>query len=299
MALLVYCALLVVVFFTTTVADLFSSNVNSSESLITIAHDIKNWTVVTINSSKIVITSTIKFVDLQGVTIDGQGGVISCRNSADSGLAFVNVDQLILSNVTIMNCGTWAGGMKLNTTLGRSAILIAGCTGVTVTHIHVRSSMGSGLLLLDAIGNVTIKHSMFSHNVVNASHYACAGLHLELSQVANSSYHIEQCVFANNSVLSEAEATECREGGGNPKYGNEIESSGGLVIFLRKNSTKNKIIVCNSAFRSNTAPGLGIIMDGSIFKNTIKVANTSFSDNQCEKCSGGGASIVWQTSRKQ
>ena len=36
-----------------------------------------------------------------------------------------------------------------------------------------------------------------------------------------------------------------------------------------------------------------------IFENTIKVANTSFSDNQCEKCSGGGASIVWQTSRKQ
>ena len=129
-----YCALLVVVFFTTTVAD---SNVNSSESFITIAHDIKNWTVVTINYSKIVITSTVKFVDLQGITIDGQGGVISCRNSVDSGLAFVNVDQLFLTNVTIMNCGMWAeesAGTTLNTTLGRSAILIAGCTGVTVTH---------------------------------------------------------------------------------------------------------------------------------------------------------------------
>ena len=302
MALRAYCALLVVVFFTTTVADSFSSNVNSSESFITIAHDIKNWTVVTINCSKIVITSTVKFVDLHGITIDGQGGVISCRNSVDSGLAFVNVDQLFLTNVTIMNCGMWAeesAGTTLNTTLGRSAILIAGCTGVTVTHIHVKSSMGTGLLLLDATGSVTIKHSMFSHNVVNASRYACAGLHLELSQVANSSYHIEQCVFANNSAFSEAEVTECREGDGNPQYGNEIESSGGLVIFLRKNSTRNKVIVCNSAFRSNTAPGLGIIMDGSIFKNTIKVANTSFSDNQCEKCSGGGASIVWQTSRKQ
>ena len=234
MALLVYCTLLVVVFFTTTVADLFRSNVNSSESLITIAHDIKNWTVVTINSSKIVITSTIKFVDLQGVTIDGQGGVISCRNSADSGLAFVNVDQLILSDVTIMNCGTWAGGMKLNTTLGRSAILIAGCTGVVVTHISVIGIMGTSLLLLDATGNVTIKHSIFSHNVVNTNRYACAGLHLELLQVDNSSYYIEQCVFANNSAFSEAEVTECREGCGNPKYGMRLKAVEGLPSFYAR-----------------------------------------------------------------
>ena len=308
MAVRAYCVFLVVVvqLFFTTALTAFSSIVTvndcSSKSLIIVAHDITNWTIIKINCPRIVLSSAIRFADLQGIKIDGQGGIISCRNTAGSGLAFVNVEHIFVTNITIMNCGMQtreSAGVKLSTAPTRSAVLIVGCTGVTVTHIHVRSSMGTGLILLNATGSVKIKHSMFAHNIIHTSHNVCAGLHIGLSQVANSSYHIEQCVFTNNSAFSKAEMTECREGDGNCKYGDETESSGGLGIFLGKNSTKNKIVVCNSTFESNTAPGLGIAMRGSIFENTIMVANTSFSENHCEKCSGGGASILWQMSQKQ
>lgn len=105
---------------------------------------------------------------------DGKA-VIRCSGSA--GLGFVNVTGLILSDITVENCGVELTGSLLGSTtnpldtnlLGqniplRTALFFSLITSLSLSRVIVRNNTGYGAVGVNLIGNTTISGVEFTDN---------------------------------------------------------------------------------------------------------------------------------------
>ena len=170
-------------------------------------------------------------------------------------------------------------------------------SGVTISHVRVTNSTGTGLRILETTSNVEIKQSLFAHSATENG--STAGLHIELTDPSfkafKCSYVIEECKFIGNKVSILEKCNYTRE---LPKSEPGF-FSGGVGIFLSNRSAKTDIVIKNSIFDSNMATiggaGLRIVLIGDVSNSNISVLETNFTDNQCCDCGGGGASVVWHS----
>ena len=247
------------------------------------------------------------------LTIKGMEGKVTLYCSEfDAGLAFMAVRNLTIYSLAIENCGARRNSTSVNppspdvTELLNVAVYILNCTNVTIDHIHVKSSNGTGLSVYDTNGIVDIVNCNFTKNG-RSKGPGGGGIHIEFTfcspgtvrncsghhgQNCNSNYTITNCIFSDNLAYSLYHSfIPPSHDGAIPKTGR----GGGLYISINSDATNNSFIVQYCNFVNNSASyvagGMLVEILDSVQNNSISVSNTRFVENNCVQTNistGGG-----------
>jgi len=112
----------------------------------------------------------LSFYNLTNINISGAGSeltVIKC--SFGTGLGFFNVKQLALANFTLLGGGRIMNSTSINITSNDVAVFmvalyLVNCSDVTIEGLVVTNSTGTGLVMYDVIGNISMQDSIFQFN---------------------------------------------------------------------------------------------------------------------------------------
>ena len=193
-----------------------------------------NSTDITIEPGNYSLALSYELADLHDIRIRSETqAVIQCAANVngtfdfDTGIAFVRVRNLIITNISIVGCG-----MKHVTTnpiragkfrLVRSALFIQNSTNISLDSLTISKSNGIGLLLYDTNGSVSIKKSFFINSNLNSlerskSLTGGCGIYIEFTVCSPgllfsecdsrsnhfnkfAKYTIDQCVIEGNAAI--------------------------------------------------------------------------------------------------
>ena len=250
------------------------------------------------------VSEYVLVANKEGFLLAGTAGgpnaaIIQCSEGA--GLAFLNVTDLTMSNVTILNCGVTGSNLsefvrQVNESVdmfytvpdsSSAAVLIAASTDVTLLDVEIRESRGYGLIAINLYGEVNIIGAVFDRNRPILSEF--------INATVNDIFEHVGAFLGGGAIFM---------------YFNLV---GGAVP-----SKTPKLLVYNSCFDNNTvyyAPELrlssyhfsatvrerGYILGGggglslklcqSMYAVDIDVQGTNFTHS--DAVIGGGAHIVW------
>ena len=295
--------------------------VNANHSLQEVARMISNHTLITINTSWVIISSPVEFSHLSGITLDGQGATITC-SSAEGGLVFHNMQQLCLTNFTLSNCSMLHNSTNQNVDSDKNpsyfmmsvAAYINRCQDLVIRGIRVANNSGIGMVILDANGTVLITGSHFTQNKVRTGSFipGGGGLYIEFTLCPSnifpgssepcrnhhnrdSNYRIEHCTFMANEASVDIVRSSYWHmySGGHVVLG----SGGGMAVFFNGNASSNTITIDNCLFIRNRASisggGLRVLFNGQASQNNVIITRASFEGNTCRDCTGGGATLSY------
>ena len=222
--------------------------------------------VIVIQQPHLSLTNTIQFHrNVSGVSIEGNGVKITCKED-NGGLIFNLVDNVQIRNLTLYSCGSLHGG----------ALVFQNCTNVTVSHILIAYSKGSGLTLIDSNGKLEIL--WINITKANQTHGHGAGVHVRFSgtlkETLVSTLTFLWCNFEGNQIMN----------GG---------SGGGMALRLTSTIRLTNVSLVSCTFQSNHAAsggGLFVKLNGRLSNITISIHNCNFSNNSALYAGGGFAS---------
>ena len=262
---------------------------------------------------------TTAFSWLEGLVVKGSGAeetTIDCSNA--SGLAFVNMTNLTISDLTLFNCSqsrpsTSIGNVtELYTVPFQVGLYIWRCTDVVIENVHICETIGVGLVLYETGGRVSINSSVFHHNGIPENMadtlYGGGGVNVEFpycppgyydddaecgKEFSGAEYTFYYCTFTNNTARL------------NSKYDTQFITpyhsihqsfgrGGGMAIYFSGNSLNNTINVSACTFIGNQASfggGLFCEFHDRAQTNTFIVNYSFFILNSCynsTKADGGG-----------
>ena len=260
----------------------------------------------------------VEFTDYTNLRITGSGSETKLHcNESEAGLAFVSVQNLTISSLSIENCGALRNSTNVNplkpneTEKLNVAVYILNCTNVTIHRVDILSSNGTGLSLYDTNGTVNITESNFIKNRVSSQTLQSGGggMYIEFTictpgivgpcsghngHNTNGSYTIQNCNFTHNTAYA-------------PEYEGKFISTftvprvgegGGVNIGIGSNATKNEFNIQDCHFEDNSASffagGMVVELLNSVQNNNISVYNTAFVNNYCTGNTGssGGGLVV-------
>ncbi|XP_011408091.1 PREDICTED: uncharacterized protein LOC105315226 [Amphimedon queenslandica] len=184
---------------------------SSCQSLKYVADTINNTGNLTIEiiSPTLSLQGSVIFTDINGLTINGQGTSISCRNGSipygNSGIVFDTCSNVKLNSFTIEHCG-YENGQKYP---GHQSVLFYSCKTFQVSKVNFSDNNGYGLVLYESsIGYVT--QNIFTNNGIKHSDYSRAeesnatggGLHILQYNLYNNAIRIDASHFINNSATT-------------------------------------------------------------------------------------------------
>ncbi len=243
---------------------------------------------------------------------------INC--SSASGLAFVNMTNLTISDLTLFNCSqsrpsTSIGNVsELYNVPFRVGLYIWRCRDVVIENIHINETNGVGLVLYETGGRVSIKSSVFHHNGIpeNASgtlQYGGGGVNVEFpycppghyedeecgKELSGAEYMFTDCNFTNNTArLSSIYSQQFIVQGYSSHQ--SFGRGGGMAVYFSGNSSNNSVSLSNCHFIGNTAVfGGGLLgeFNDEAQNNNLLLCNCHFIENTCfnstqENGGGGG-----------
>jgi len=223
---------------------------------------------------------------MESISIVGNGSantVITC--DSDAGLAFINVHNITIANLTLVGCGAWRNSTTQNGTFNHTLVFQCGiyfldCSDVTIYDLMLRDGPGTGVMMYDIIGMVTIINSHFLHNRVPPANVdktpGGGGLYIEFSfckpnttdfeackpsEQADANYFIDNCTFIDNIGTSIKENTTkfiFPIGHVHQQFGR----GGAISIHFKGNATNNTIVIIDCLMLNNGAVwGGGILVD--------------------------------------
>ena len=278
-----------------------------------------NSTDITIEPGNYNLAISHELADLHDIRIRSETdqAVIQCAANVngtydfDTGIAFVRVRNLVITNISIVGCG-----MKHNSTneiggkfiIVRSALYIQNSTNASLDNVTVSKSNGIGLLIYDTNGSVSITKSFFINNTLNLleqSRYFSGGggIYIEFTdcppgviQCESTSnyfnkyteYEIDDCEFESNTAFYQFNTStpEDLARGVFITFG----TGGGLSLWLYGHAQYNSFQVTSTNFTSNTALfGGGLYMHNrqNTRRNRIEVRWCNFFGNIGEVGGGG------------
>ena len=269
------------------------------------------------------INHTLTVSDVGGLTLRGnqlRKSTIHClppSSSIDigSGLLFISVSNLHVSNVIFEGCGT----LQYSTTFRngdnvkyRSAVYIINSTNISFSESSFHKSVGRGLSLHDTVGHIEIRNSTFVENKISNEDktilFGGGGIHIEFTYCSpgyplcnfkdnmhnkNSSYMIKDCMFVgnratNNEVTEQAHIIQFRRLTGSD--GNNAGQGGGIHITFKGNNSRNSIEIINCTFTNNSAQsggGIDATFQDHSQENTLNITGCTFTDNLALERTGG------------
>ena len=279
------------------------------------------------NGSKLIISAgdnyTLSYDDamtrMNSIVIVGEGSdntVITCDSNA--GLAFINMNDITIANLTLKECGAWRNSTTQKCTNDytlkfRCGLYFLYCSDVTMYDVIVTDSPGTGVMMYDTLGTVTIANSQFIRNRVPTADVdqvpGGGGVYIEFayckpnttnfttcspSVQTNANYTIINSNFTdNNGSTNEQEATNFislfRE--------NRLQfGQGGAVLVRFKGCAENNTInVIDCCMKNNQAVwGAGLLVDilDSAKNNRVVIKGVIFCNNSCPIHTGTGGGAI-------
>lgn len=170
-----------------------------------------------------------------------------------------------------------------------------------LTNITIRNSHGTGVAIVDSVGEVKIhNYCSFENNQVRSPLYpGGGGVYIEVTNctpgqfgycyhVKSSSYTIQDCIFKNNASLLSAAKTSCISSTSNFQG---MGKGGGMAAYINGNNKNCSVRASGCTFLENSAVsggGLYLQFRDSSAYNSISVENCNFTQNKSYKYGGGG-----------
>uniref|UniRef100_A0A1X7SZZ3 Right handed beta helix domain-containing protein n=1 Tax=Amphimedon queenslandica TaxID=400682 RepID=A0A1X7SZZ3_AMPQE len=182
------------------------------QSLEYVADTINNTGNLTIEiiSPTLSLQGSVIFTDINGLTINGQGTSISCRNGSipygNSGIVFDTCSNVEFISFTIEYCGLlYKNEQNYH---GCQSILFYNCKNFNTLKANFSDNNGYGLVLYDSSGS--IQHIIFVNNGIKHSDLSRAGelsttgggLHIHQYNPYNNTIEIYANQFFNNSATT-------------------------------------------------------------------------------------------------
>ena len=209
--------------------------------------------------------SETQFRNMSQLAIVGNGSegevVINCKPFA--GLAFFWSENLQINNVELFGCGALQNSTSRNVGAHsvsfiqiRAALFFSDCNTVTLTKVHVVESPGSGVVMYNPLGMVSIDKSQFLHNdftVGKEVMYGGGGLVIDANEATfELSCTIASSNFTHNTASSGQfiflSLTTSHDHG---YFG--LGRGGGILVVFRGKAVNNIVQVDNVSLDSNTA----------------------------------------------
>ena len=265
-----------------------------------------NSTDISIEPGKYNLPLSYVLADLNDIRIRSETkAVIQCPANVngtydfDTGIAFLRVTNLIVTNISIVGCG-----MKHNSTndiegrfiVVRSALYIQNSTNIAIDNITISESNGIGLLIYDTNGSVSIIKSSFVRNHLNLSEQnkffsGGGGIYIEFTQCTTgltrcnsknnyfnklSNYTVDQCLFKDNNAFYQFNTSTAEDltKGVFITFG----TGGGLSLWLYGHAQNNSFQVTSTSFTSNRA-----LYGGGLYVHNRQ--NTRYNNIQTSWCS--------------
>ena len=275
----------------------------------------ENDTVVIIEGS-IVLDRVIEIHSIHNLTLTSSSAssnkkemaaVINCVcPSYNCGLIIEDCQDVTFNELSVFGCSMKYEIHALRDYYYRSGIVTCTTTNILLSKVSISNNIGTGLLIINAAGNITIEESVFSNNSVpyalqqNGSNgnkvHGGAGLVILISACevtakscshvsASGDYNIRRTLFNNNTV---------KPTNMNKRYW-FISYGGGLSILLIWNVQGNTFKIERSNFTSNTAyVGGGMVWHCEKFccNNKMKLQRCNFSSNYISVNDSGGAGLA-------
>ena len=278
------------------------------------------------------INQTLTIADVERLTIRGsdfKSSTIHCMppnssNDTGSGLVFVSISNLTVSNVRFKGCGTLQNSTtsrNVRSIKYRSAVYILNCTNIHFIETTFHRSVGRALSLYDDNGYVLIKNTTFVENMVpkeeQDSLIGGGGLYIEFTYCTpgypncnitenlhnkNSTYEIEDCVFEGNRVTGHTSNEETSQNYivqfpllvGN--HGHSLGQGAGIYIRFKGTSLHNTITISDCVFNNNSVEhgsggGVEAILEDYASKNTLHINACIFTKNSALERSGGALKL--------
>ena len=267
-----------------------------------------------------------------GFTISGNcsttGPCVQIECEKGAGLSFIKSDEITLKNLMFSGCGFPNNSTSKNLSSAEpaflqvtSALYFLLCRTVTISHVTVNETKGTGVVMYSTMGTNKITNSHFISNkppMLSDSDTGGGGVYIEFAYcypgnkscfngpsnipdnyTGNSTYIISDCIFANNSANTSipSQASYILPHKSNHSA---LGRGGGLSLFFKGNASKNVVTIQNCELTNNTAKwgaGLFVEMQDWSRNNSVSVTDSALSGNECfikeniRGTGGGGARV--------
>ena len=267
-----------------------------------------------INTSHLELTTNALFSGLHSLAISGSidlNTTIMCSLEDYGGLEFKNITSLLLTDLTITNCGfkSHSSTEQEQFFSYSSAVTILCCKDVKVSHLVVRNNNGIGLKILNHQGGtVHIESSTFLQNQL--TNKSClndkggGGVYVGGFEHPYEpiTFQFENCIFQENEAHTKYFDYLYTNDLGQSVTG--YGSGGGAAILLYNGLTNIHVTFSGCEFTGNRAfkgggltAGIKATKDLETSSITVTVENSLFEGNGCNSpghnvtASGGGMSI--------
>ena len=239
-------------------------------------------------------------INIVGANVDSTN--IVC--GVDAGLAFQNIPQVNIANITFTHCGSLRNSTSVNlannppnkTLLLSVALYFTYCKNIQIVNVIVQDSITTGIVMYNIYGNLYVEGSLFNGNGNEESPLPSnGGFHIEFvycdpgkvdencTQRSNSyaTYHFKSNTFNYNFALNKFEGTLFYLFYKTKYY--SFSRGGGLSIVFKGNASNNNVVIDDCKFYGNKASrGGGLLIEFEDFSNSNKIIinNTNFSYNQ-------------------
>ena len=283
-----------------------------------------NSTDITIEPGNYNLSQPYELADLHDIRIRSETeAVIQCvanvngTNDSDTGIAFVRVRNLVITNIRIVGCGmkhvstNHIGAGKF--IIVHSAVYIQNSTNIILDNVTIRESNGIGLLIYDTNGSVNITKTSFINNILNTSEQTenftgGGGIYIEFTKCPPgltqcdpksnnfnklANYAIDQCKFDGNAAiyhLSESEKElKYLANGVSVTFG----TGGGISLWLSGFAQYNSFRITSTTFKLNRAfygGGFHVHNRHNAKYNSVQIEWCNFTNNLAHL--GGGGLIL-------
>ena len=260
--------------------------------------------------------STETFDNLTSISLLGQGAntTVYCSDW-NTGLAFVRVKDLTLSNITLHNCSALRYSTSRDYVIesGKSllqfqvALYLNDCANVVMEFVYINHSPNAaGVVMYNTNGRNRITDCMFYNNSITSSISkeslgilnslrGGGGFHVEFSYclpgevcieappIIGSTYEFTRCSFTDNVAKDPTSDDTVYIV---PHHSDHIAfgRGGGLSIFVNGNSSGNVFQIDSCNFERNQAlwgGGLFLEFHDASDHNTAYITDTTFTENEC------------------
>lgn len=301
-------------------ADIEVSIKNSTEVIFTDTESIIHETTIIKNREY------IKFIGSYD-NVTNVSTYLRCDHTIDGiGLYFKHVVNLVIENLTVINCGGRFEVTKEEHYQVTTAVFLRHCRNVSINNLTVKNSAATGITMLNCLGTVQVTKSSFKNNTNSGVSLNSngGGLYIVMStETEKAAYQIENCQFLDNSIISQNKYNQSFNellGGGvgflttgntsNVTFhvsnclvsGNSADYGGGVHILIYQNSTNIKVFLKHLNVSMNQATSSGGGLDVAIYvlrsvedysgyprNNNVSIEHCNFEDNEAGFKGGGAA----------
>ena len=304
---------------------------NTSDVICDICTDVHSALLEMRSGSKLIISAgdnytlsnddAMTMYGMDSIVIVGGGSnntVITCDSNA--GLAFINMHNITITNLTLKECGAWRNSTTQNSTENYTlkfwcGVYFLDCSDVIMYDVIVTDGPGTGVMMYDTLGTVTIANSHFIRNRVPTDDAdevpGGGGVYIEFSYCkpnttnfntcspsvqANANYTIINSNFTgNNGTTVKQNLTTYVSSIGSSHH--QFGRGGAVSVFFKGYSENNTINVIDCHLANNQALwGGGLLIDvlDSARNNKVVVKHVVFFNNSCPidvKTGGGGIRV--------